>query len=333
MAAWLGLGAGCGRTDLEPEAAGDGAPVASSTTCDPRPRRLTRDPARWVTLGDGFAYVSSQEDVAGHRTITRVSVEGGEETRVHEGDTFASERIVTDGRFLYWLGPGGVEVRVVPVGGGAERVVIDDPADVPLIGVDVWIWPAGGDVYVTNTDAIFRGRPDEGSGQQVLVEPKSGEILWLAAVDLDHVYHHAMSCRQWCQLGVDTPLYRRDRRGGPPEPVGQTPTNRMHAVGDGRLAFLREDAVYLLDLGSGQERVVAEWERVGSPRGDVELVGEQVVWTEPTDVVGEYRLRRAPVAGGEPSELAAPVAPYFAASGDCVAWLDGEGILWVRGIR
>ncbi|HOU90380.1 MAG TPA: hypothetical protein PLU22_05000 [Polyangiaceae bacterium] len=104
-------------------------------------------------------------------------------------------------------------------------------------------------------------------------------------------------------------------------------------MSDARLAFHREHAVHLLDLASGEERLVAEWERVGSPRGDVELAGDQVLWTQPTDVVGEYRLRRAPVTGGEPTELAAPVAPYFAASVACVAWLDGEGLLWVSGVR
>lgn len=65
----------------------------------------------------------------------------------------------------------------------------------------------------------------------------------------------------------------------------------------------------------------------------MEHAGDQVLWTRPTDVVGEYRLRRAPVAGGEPTDLAAPVAAYFAASGACVAWLDDEGLLWVGGVR
>ncbi len=78
--------------------------------------------------------------------------------------------------------------------GGAEHGVIDDPENVLLIGVDLWIWPAGGDVHVTNTDAIFRGEPGEGSGHELPVEPKSEPFPWLASVVPDHAGYHAMSC-------------------------------------------------------------------------------------------------------------------------------------------
>ncbi|HOU90381.1 MAG TPA: hypothetical protein PLU22_05005 [Polyangiaceae bacterium] len=234
-AAALGFGLGCGRTDLEPEAGGEGTPEARGPACDVAPRRLTRESAQWVTLDDRFAYVSRGPDAKGRRSIARVPLAGGEETRVHEGDACTSECIVTDGRYLYWLAPGGIEVRAVPVGGGAETVVIDDPDAAPLIGVDLWIWPAGGDVYVTSTDAIFRGRPGDDAGQELLVEPSSGEILWLATVDDDHAYFHALSCRSWCQLGVDTSLFRRERRTV--RARGSDP-NQPHARGERRPARL-----------------------------------------------------------------------------------------------